>query len=186
MFFLQIFFIARDNLASRLGEGSVTALNYGWFIMQVPETLIGSALAIALLPTLSEIFSRGEKDAFRETVTGLISVLLASDNSGRALILAIGLEPLIPAIFGFDAQGSHLVLWATRAYLLGLMGHALLETASRSFYAQQDARTPLYLAALNAAVYIVAAVSLSRVVGRGGDRPGKHRRLHVGGHPAAD
>ena len=35
MFFLQIFFIARDNLASGLGEGSVTALNYGWFIMQV-------------------------------------------------------------------------------------------------------------------------------------------------------
>ena len=52
MFFLQVFFIAHDNLASRLGEGAVTALNYGWFIMQVPETLIGSAIAIALLPTL--------------------------------------------------------------------------------------------------------------------------------------
>ncbi len=51
---LQWFFLVRDNLASRLGEGAVTGLNYGWFLMQVPETLIGTALAIAILPTLAE------------------------------------------------------------------------------------------------------------------------------------
>ena len=49
MFFLQVFFVARDNIASRYGEGAITSLNYGWFIMQVPETLIGTAIAIALL-----------------------------------------------------------------------------------------------------------------------------------------
>jgi len=167
MFFLQIFFIARDNLASRLGEGSVTALNYGWFIMQVPETLIGSALAIALLPTLSEIFARRDRELFRQTVNRAIKVILALTIPSAAL-LAVGLEPVIPAVFGFDAQGSTLVLWATRAYLLGLMGHSLLETAARSFYAQQDARTPLYLAALNAGVYIVAAIALSGWLGAPG------------------
>jgi len=45
------------------------------------------------------------------------------------------------------------------------MGHSLLETSARSFYAQQDARTPLYLAALNAALYVVLAISLSRRMG---------------------
>jgi len=161
MFFLQVFFIARDNLASRLGEGSVTALNYGWFIMQVPETLIGSAIAIALLPTLAEIFARGERQVFGDTIQRAVRVLLALTVPVAAL-LAVGIEPLIPLIFGFDAAGSQLVLWATRAYLLGLMGHALLETAARSFYAQQDARTPLYLAALNALVYIILATSFSK------------------------
>ena len=82
-----------------------------------------------------------------------------------AALLAIGLEPVIPVVFGFDVQGSTLVLWATRAYLLGLMGHSLLETAARSFYAQQDARTPLFLAALNAGVYLVAAISLGKWLG---------------------
>lgn len=163
MFFLQLFFIARDNLASRLGEGSVTALNYGWFIMQVPETLIGSALAIALLPTLSEIFARGERDLFSDTINRAVKALLALTLPIAAL-LAIGLEPLIPLVFGFDAGGSQIVLWTTRAYLLGLAGHALLETAARSFYAQQDALTPLYLAAFNALVYIVAAINLSRLL----------------------
>jgi len=164
MFFLQLFFIIRDNLASRLGEGAVTGLNYGWFIQQAPETLIGTALAIALLPTLSEIFARGDKLLFGQTINRAIRVLLAL-TIPAATLLAIGLEPVIPAIFGFDAQGSELVLWVTRAYLLGLMGHSLLETAARSFYAQQDARTPLYLAALNAGVYLVAAVSLGHWLG---------------------
>jgi len=164
MFFLQLFFIIRDNLASRLGEGSVTGLNYGWFIQQVPETLIGTALAIALLPTLSEIFSRGDRELFGQTLNRAIRVILALTIPAAAL-LAVGLEPVIPAIFGFDAQGSSMVLWATRAYLLGLMGHSLLETAARSFYAQQDARTPLYLAALNAGLYLVVAVYLSKWLG---------------------
>ncbi|MBN1148229.1 MAG: murein biosynthesis integral membrane protein MurJ [Anaerolineales bacterium] len=164
MFFLQLFFIARDNLASGLGEGAVTALNYGWFIMQVPETLIGTAIAIALLPTLSEQFARGERDIFGQTLNRAVRILMALILPSAAL-LWVGLPPLIPMVFGFDPQGADLVLWATRAYLLGLIGHSLLETSARSFYAQKDARTPLYLAALNAVLYIVLAIGLSRRFG---------------------
>jgi putative peptidoglycan lipid II flippase len=167
MFFLQFFFIARDNLASRLGEGSVTALNYGWFIMQVPETLIGSAIAIALLPTLSEQIARGEIELFGQTVNRAIRAILALTLPIAAL-LSVGLPPLVQRVFGFDAAGTALVVWATRAYLIGLMGHALLETASRSFYAQQDALTPLFAAALNAGVYLLFALPLSRTLGTAG------------------
>jgi len=164
MFFLQLFFITRDNLASGLGEGSVTALNYGWFIMQVPETLIGTALAIALLPTLSEYFSRGDQIRFRDTINQAMRVLIAFTIPITAL-LWFTLPILIDILFGFNVEGIELVVWATRAYLLGLLGHSLLEMSARSFYAQQDARTPLYLAALNAIGYLIFAVLLSRWIG---------------------
>lgn len=167
MFFLQLFFITRDNLASGLGEGSITALNYGWFIMQVPETLIGTAIAIALLPTLSEQFARGDKEAYGRTINSAIRAILALTLPSAAL-LAVVIRPLVQRVFGFDEAGTDLVVWTTRAYLLGLMGHSLLEVAARSFYAQQDARTPLYLAALNAGAYILFAVILSRSFGSTG------------------
>ncbi len=167
MFFLQVFFIARDNLASRLGEGAVTGLNYGWFIMQVPETLIGSAIAIAILPTLSELYARGQMEAFGLTIHKAIRVLLALTIPTAALLSA-AIRPLVSNIFGFDAAGVDLVVWATRLYLLGLMGHSLLETAARSFYAQQNARTPLFAAALNAVLYILLAVVLSPRLGAPG------------------
>lgn len=163
MFFIQLFFITRDNLASGLGEGSVTALNYGWFIMQVPETLIGTAIAIVVLPTLAEQLARGDRRAFRHTLNQAVRVMLALSIPAVAL-LAAGLRPLV-GVLGFDSGGTNLVVWAARVYLLGLVGHALLEIAARSFYAQQDARTPLYAAALNAGAYILLAVSLSRALG---------------------
>lgn len=164
MFFLQIFFIARDNIASHLGEGAVTALNYGWFIMQVPETMIGSALAIALLPTLSEQIARGDVKGYAETINRALKVILALTIPSAAL-LAAGMRPLVQELFHFDAAGTEMVVWATRAYLLGLMGHSMLETAARSFYARQNAIIPLIAAAINAVVYIILAVSLSRVLG---------------------
>ncbi len=163
MFFIQIFFITRDNLASGMGEGSVTALNYGWFLMQVPETLIGTAIAIAILPTLSEHFARGDEDAFRDTLNRAVRVLLALTIPAAAL-MAVAVRPLI-GILGFDQQGTEMVVLATRAYLLGLSGHALLEIAARSFYARQDAIRPLFAAALNAALYILFAVTFSRAWG---------------------
>ncbi len=92
MFFIQLFFIVRDNLASRLGEGSVTALNLGWFIMQVPETLLGTAFAIALLPTISEQFARGDMENSRNR-----SIQHPYNHALTlpiAALMAIGLRPL--------------------------------------------------------------------------------------------
>ena len=152
MFFIQLVFLARDNLASRVGTGAVSALAYGWFIMQVPETLLGTALGLVLLPTLSEQIARGDWKAFAATfnrgVQGLLGLTLPI-----AAVLAVALPGLLP-VLGLGAAGTRLVVWTTRAYLLGLAGHSLLELAARGFYAQQDAKTPLLASALNSAAYI--------------------------------
>lgn len=168
MFFIQIYFVARDNLASGLGEGSITALNLGWFIMQVPETLIGSALAIALLPSISEFFARGDKQGFTQTVNGAVRTILAL-TIPSAVLLAVGLEPLVARAFrAFSPDEIALTVGITQLYLAGLTGHALLEIGSRSFYAQQNARTPLWAAGINSAVFIGLAVVLTRSMGAGG------------------
>jgi putative peptidoglycan lipid II flippase len=167
MFFLQVFFIYRDHLASFMGEGPVTALNYGWFFMQVPETLIGSAMAIAVLPTLSEQFARGDIEAFMQTVNKALRALLTLTIPIAAL-LSLGIRPLIQTLLGFDDIETDMVAVATQAYLLGLAGHSLLELGARAFYAQQDARTPLFAAALNALAYIIFATMLSRILGHAG------------------
>ena len=77
MFLYQLTFIARDNLASRLPLGSVTALTYGWMILQVPETLIGTAIGTALLPTISEMVAKNQRAEFSETINRVIRVFIA-------------------------------------------------------------------------------------------------------------
>ncbi|MCW5875732.1 MAG: murein biosynthesis integral membrane protein MurJ [Anaerolineales bacterium] len=168
MLFIHIYFVARDSLASPLPEGSITALNLGWFIMQVPETLLGTAVAIALLPSISEYFSLGLGEKFSQTINGAVRALLAF-TMPAAVLLAIGLPPVVTRAFpAFSPAEVDLVVWVTRLYLAGLTGHSLLEIAARSFYATQNAKTPMWAAALNAVVFILLAVWLTGLMGAGG------------------
>ncbi|NSW51568.1 MAG: murein biosynthesis integral membrane protein MurJ [Anaerolineae bacterium] len=167
MLFIQAFFIVRDAIASGMGEGSVTALNLGWFIMQVPETLLGTAVAIAILPSLSGEYALGKFKEFTRKINLSLKTLLIL-TIPAAVFLAIGLFPLAKLAFGFDDAGTQQVVVAAQVYLAGMMGHSLLEVASRSFYAKRNARIPLIAAALNAIAYFILAQVLSRWIGFAG------------------
>lgn len=166
VFFIQLVFITQDNLASRLATGSVTALVYGWLFMQVPESLIGTSLGTALLPTLSEQISRGESEKFKLTLGKTIRVIL-SLTIPAAVILAVNIDPVL-SVLNFDQAGQQLVLWTVRAYLVGLVGHSLLEVAARTFYAQKDARTPLITAGLTFGLFLILGLILAPWLGAPG------------------
>jgi len=156
VFFIQLIFVVQDNLASRLAPGSITALVYGWLFAQVPQTLIGTAIGTALLPTLSEQTARKDFTAFKTTINDSLRVILALTIPLTAILIA-GIHPVIP-ILGFDSAVTEMVVWITRAYLLGLVGLSIQELAARSFYAQQDARTPLLAIIGTALGFILLAI----------------------------
>ncbi len=166
IFCIQFIFLVTDNIASRLASGAVTALVYGWLFMQVPETLIGTAIGTVLLPTLSEQITRSEIAAFRQTLNRTVRILLALVIP-TALIMAVVIRPLI-GVLNFDAAGTQMVVWVTRAYMIGMLGHSLNEIAVRSFYAQQNARVPLYTAAMTASLFVILAVLLAFRIGPAG------------------
>jgi len=158
MFGIQVMFLARDNLASRLDQaGAVSSLTYGWMIMQVPETLLGTAIATALLPSLAEFAAKGEWKTFSETLEKALRVLLALTIPVAAVMIA-GIKPLVAVAFGFDEAGTNLLAWTSRIYLLTLAGYAMQETMTRSFYARKEPLLPLFSVALRLVVYLVIGV----------------------------
>lgn len=159
VFLIQLIFIVRDNLASRLEEGAITALAYGWTIMQVPETLIGTALGTALLPTLSEHSSAQRKKEFTHTINKATGIIFAFSMI-ITVVSSVVLYPLIDPLFQLSQKETELLVWTARAYLLGLMGHALLEVVARSFYAEKDANTPLIGTFLRLGTYSILAIIL--------------------------
>ncbi len=151
---IQIIVLARDNLASRLDQvGAVTSLTYGWMIMQVPETILGTAIATAMLPTLSELAARGDWAGFRSTIERALRVLI-SLTIPIAAVMAAGIHPLVRGVFGFDEAASTLVTWTTRAYLMTLTGYAIHEIAARSFYARKEPIFPLYAVMLRLVMFL--------------------------------
>ena len=165
---IQFIFIARDNLASRLDQvGAVTSLTFGWMIMQVPETILGTAIATAMLPTLSEYASRREWTEFRATIERALRFLIGI-SIPVAAVMAAGINPLVRVIFGFDAATSTLLTWTTRAYLLTLTGYVIHEVAVRSFYARKEPMVPLYAVLLRLVLFLaigIAGVTLFRDIG---------------------
>ena len=161
MFMIQLMFIARDNLASRLNqEGTVSALTYGWMIMQVPETILGTAIATALLPTLSEHAARGAWDEFRQTVEKAIRVLIAI-TLPIAAVMAAGIHPLLRLVFGgLNEAEAFLLTWTVRMYLITLCGYSIHEVAVRSFYARKEALFPLKAVAIRLAIYLAIGISV--------------------------
>jgi len=75
---IQLVVIMRDFLASHLGQtGAVTSLAFGYMIMQVPETMLGTAIATAMLPTLAELAAREDWVEFRVTIERALRILIA-------------------------------------------------------------------------------------------------------------
>jgi putative peptidoglycan lipid II flippase len=155
---IQLIVLARDNIASRLDQvGAVTSLTYGWMIMQVPETILGTAIATAMLPTLSEYAARAEWVKFRDTVERALRLLIAL-TIPVAAVMAAGVAPLVRAVFGFDEATSQLITWTTRAYLLTLTGFTIHEVAARSFYARKEPMFPLYAVLIRLSIFLTIGI----------------------------
>jgi len=85
-----------------------------------------------------------------------------------AVVLSLGLPPLLSVVFDFGAEGTQLLTWVSRGFLAGLAGQCLMELAVRSFYARQEALTPMITAMINLVVFITLGILLSRWLGAPG------------------
>jgi putative peptidoglycan lipid II flippase len=162
--------ITTTNLASQLGAGSVSALEWGWDAMQLPETIIGTAFGLVVLPTFADLAARNDTIGLRSTLgEALHTVIVLSVPAACGLIL-LG-RPLLQLVYqrgAFDVAATDAVYIALRFYALGLIGHVCLELVARAFFAQQDMTTPLLVAAASAAMNIGLGVGLMGPLGHGG------------------
>jgi len=157
---ISLIFIIQDNFASRLDVGSISALTYGWWIMQIPETLIGTAIATAILPTLAELASNQKLGELRERVENAGQVMLAL-TIPIAVVAGLALMPIVQRFLSLNQIDAARVSLVTQVYLLGIVGHSLVELFVRTFYALQKPKWPMVGAIGTLAVYLAfAAVSL--------------------------
>jgi putative peptidoglycan lipid II flippase len=166
----QTIFVITDRFASGLSEGSVSALAYGWQILQMPQTVIGTAAATALLPALADLVARGDAAGLKQTLRKTLGVLLAITLPLTALaMLLIGPALQVAVAFGYlSANGARLVHAAALAFLPGLVGHSLVDIAVRAYYAQQQPWVPLVAAALTAIAFAALCLGLVPRMGHAG------------------
>jgi putative peptidoglycan lipid II flippase len=153
------------NLASRLGEGAVSAWSWGWRLMQIPQTLIGSAMAVVIFPTLAALSELDDVDGKRKAMAGALKFILIGTIPSAIGLLLVG-RPALSLLEGgaFDATATNLVYVALRGFALGIIIHSILEVAARSFFADKDTLTPLLITSGGAVINLTFALVFSGIL----------------------
>jgi len=170
LFVFQFSLVLTTNLASRLGSGGISALEWGWDAMQLPETIIGTAFGLVAFPTLAELAALGATDRLRSTLNETLRLVIALTVPAAFGLILLG-RPLLAFLYQrgqFDAAAVDAVYNTLRFYALGLVGHSCLELAARAFFAQQDTVTPLIVAVVSALLSLALGMVLMVPLGAGG------------------
>ncbi len=149
--------IVETNLASRLASGSVRAYQQVTALSYVPINLIGVAISTAAFPKMTERMGQGRPDLFKKELQAVLRV-----------IIWLALPVTVVAIFcrgyliHFIKPGGD-QLWADIMGVLALsiLFRSIYFISARSFYAQQDTKTPLYISLFTISLNIVLAIWLS-------------------------
>ena len=170
---VQLNFVVNTVLAASLATGSVTALNYGWIIMLLPQGVISQSVATALFPTLAALAATGEWAEMRR-VFGLTLRTMLFLTLPAAVGLILLAEPIVGLLLqrgAFDEISTQRTAWALSLFSLGLVGHAVVEIAARAFYALKNTKTPVTIGILAIAVNVVLSIVLMRLFARLGWMP---------------
>ena len=170
LLFFHLNFIVNTNLVSHLGQGSVSALEYGFRLMLLPFGLFGQALAIAAFPTFSIQAEAGNWENLQHTFWRSIRmvVFLALPAAAGMYLLRL---PLIEVLYqrgSFTAESTIQVAYALQFFLTGLLAYSVVEITVRAFYAFHDTRTPVIAGVLIALLNIALSVWWVRILGFGG------------------
>jgi putative peptidoglycan lipid II flippase len=155
--------IVETNIASRMVAGTVRAYQQATTLHMVPINLIGVAISTAAFPKMTERLSQGRPDLFKNELQAVLRVIiwlalpvatLAFFTRGYLVnFIKNGGDPLIAGLLG--------------ALTVAILFRSIYHIAARSFYAQQDTRTPLYISIFAISLNIALAIWFTASLGMG-------------------
>ena len=155
--------MVETNIASRLASGSVRAYQQASALSYVPINLIGVAISTAAFPRMTERLVQGRPDLFKSELQKVLRV-----------IIWLALPTMAIAFFGrgylinFIKNGGDNLMASTLGILaIAILFRSIYHIAARSFYAQQDTKTPLYISIVAITLNVILAFWFALGLGLG-------------------
>ena len=155
----QINLLVDTIIASFLVTGSVSWLYYYDRLVEFPLGVFGIALATVILPGLSGQYVEGRRAEFSATLDWALRLVVLI-GLPAFLGLALLAEPMLTTVFqygAFDAYGVEMAARSLVAYSFGLLGFIGVKVLAPGYFARQDTKAPVRIAA----VAMVANIGLN-------------------------
>lgn len=146
--------IAETNIASRFAAGTLAAYNQATTLHMAPINLIGVAISTAAFPRMTERLSQGRTDLFRTDLQKVLRIIIW-------LVLPVTVVTFFSRgyLVSFIKNGGNtLMAGLLGALVVAILFRSIYHIAARTFYAQQDTKTPLYISIFTIALNITLAV----------------------------
>ena len=162
--------VVDKTLASRLAEGSISALNYA-------AKLNSLFLSVFVLAVVTVIFPMLSKETQKEDKNTTLEIMSSSLNTTMIVVLPVmvGIIVLAPSMIylffergEFDSRATAMTARAFRFYTVGLMGFSFKDIVSRVFYSLQDTKTPMNMGIIAVVGNIILNFILIGPLGHGG------------------
>jgi putative peptidoglycan lipid II flippase len=144
----QISIIINTHIATTLQAGSASWISTADRLMEFPTALLGVALGVVLMPSLTRAHAQGEEAQFNALLNwGLKLVWLLALPCAVALLVFS--TPLVASLFfhgKFTATDTLRTAEALSAYGVGLVALISIKILAPGFYAKGDVRTPVKIA----------------------------------------
>jgi putative peptidoglycan lipid II flippase len=134
--------------STQLGEGALTMLSYADRLNQLPLSIIGTALGVAILPAISHAIARNDESGASDVQARAfdLSMLLTLPAT---VALAVIAGPIIGALYEggeFSAEDAATTAAILAILVTGLPAYVLVKVLTPAFYARKDVKTPVYIA----------------------------------------
>ncbi len=166
----QFAIVLDRNLASCTGQDSIAAMNYATRLVQLPLGLVGSAIALAVLPLLAAEGQNVDLAQFRRILSQGMRLILLLMLPIFALML-IWHQPIVELVYqrgAFDAADAEATGLALFLYSWQLPLTGLDQLFIFAYYARKNTRTPVLVGILGIGFYLAVALPLLQPLGMPG------------------
>jgi putative peptidoglycan lipid II flippase len=151
---------------SFLPDGSLSYLNYGQRVIEIPQGMFALALAAAALPTLARLRSEQKHEELLALFHYALRLTLFIAIPASVLLFVLA-EPTAATLLGRGAFGPHQIRETARSLAvqaLGVWAVAAVRAVIPMFAAHEDTRTQVKASALNLVVFLALSASLMRAL----------------------
>ncbi len=153
------------RLATGTGDQSVAWMGYATTLMQFPLGLTSTAVAVAILPTLSQqaadsLKTEDNQEFLSTLAQGVRMVLVLIIPATFGMFVLAG--PIVTLIFehgAFTPESTLMTTLVLRLYLVGVIAAAVDLLFVNAFYARQQAWTPALVGLIGVFVYLAVALT---------------------------
>jgi putative peptidoglycan lipid II flippase len=164
---VQVNLFVNSWLATSLGTGAVSWLDYAFRLMYMPIGLFGISIATAALPRISRHAALNDEAGVRRSVSSGLRMMLMLNVPATAGLVALA-TPIVTMIYErgrFTHADTLSTAGALMCYAPGLVGYSVVKLVSPAFYALGTSRAPVLASVASVVINIGLSLVLVRVLG---------------------